>query len=153
MAKPEISSAGLASLIDQVGRTTYGLGYTDGLNPAQWGALRYFARAAARARTVKDFVRFQGTTQGTASRTVAALVEKGLLSKAEDPEDRRRTIVTCTAQGTALLAKDPLDLLAEVLSALPQERQLALAEILEQVLYGMFEQRNRVRRQSMAAAD
>ena len=35
----------LAELVEQVNRIVYGLGFSGGVNPAQWAALRYFARA------------------------------------------------------------------------------------------------------------
>ena len=42
---PKLSTRGLARLIEQVGKAAYNLGYTPGLNPAQWAALRYFERS------------------------------------------------------------------------------------------------------------
>ncbi|MFM8991138.1 MAG: hypothetical protein ACKOUS_16320, partial [Alphaproteobacteria bacterium] len=37
----------IADQVDQVNRIVYGLGFSAGLDPAQWAALRYLARAVA----------------------------------------------------------------------------------------------------------
>src|ERR1700749_2283933 len=62
---PKLSTRGLARLIEQVGKAAYNLGYTPGLNPAQWAALRYFDEATHERQTVTGFAQFQGTTKGT----------------------------------------------------------------------------------------
>ncbi len=99
---PKLSVRGLARLIEQVGKAAYNLGYTPGLNPAQWAALRYFDEATIERRTVTGFAQFQGTTKGTASQTVAALVRKGYLRRVGDKQDRRvhRLVITDEGQGS-----------------------------------------------------
>src|ERR1700749_4781117 len=62
---PKLSVRGLARLIEQVGKAAYNLGYTPGLNPAQWAAMRYFDEATHERQTVTGFAQFQGTTKGT----------------------------------------------------------------------------------------
>ena len=110
---PKLSSRGLARLIEQVGKAWYNLGYTRGLNPAQWAALRYFQESTTDWQTVTGFANFQGTTKGTASQTVAALVRKGYLNRVADKNDRRVHRLVLTLEGEALVAQDPLQALAD----------------------------------------
>ena len=131
---PKLSTRRLARLIEQIGKAAYNLGYTPGLNPAQWAALRYFDEAALDRRTVTGFAQFQGTTKGTASQTVAALVRKKILQRVCDNQDRRiyRLIITC--KGKTFLKNDPLEDLRHALETLNQEERGALAVSVEKVL-------------------
>src|ERR1700712_660223 len=69
----------LASLLEQTSRAIHSLGYAEGLFPAQWSALRYFARVEAGFRTASALARFQGMAVGPVTRTVRTLVSKGLI--------------------------------------------------------------------------
>ncbi len=131
---PKLSVRGLARLIEQVGKAAYNLGYTPGLNPAQWAALRYFEEATIERRTVTGFAQFQGTTKGTASQTVAALVRKGYLRRVSDKQDRRVHRLMITDEGQNLLKVDPLQDLSKALETLEQEERWALAVSMEKVL-------------------
>jgi len=110
------------------------LGYTPGLNPAQWAALRYFDEATIERRTVTGFAQFQGTTKGTASQTVAALVRKGYLRRVGDKQDRRVHRLVITDEGQNLLKVDPLQDLSKALETLSQEERWALAVSIEKLL-------------------
>ena len=121
-------------MIEQVGKAAYNLGFTPGLNPAQWAALRYFDEATTERRTVTGFAQFQGTTKGTASQTVAALVRKGYLRRVGDKQDRRVHRLVLTDQSQALLRGDPLQKLGQALESLTQEERWALAVSMEKVL-------------------
>lgn len=134
VSDPKLSSRGLARLIEQVGKACYNLGYTPGLNPAQWAALRYFFEATTDRRTVTGFANFQGTTKGTASQTVAALVRKGYLRRVADKNDRRVHRLILTQEGEALLQGDPLQILADAVEKLEEEDRWALAVTMEKVL-------------------
>jgi DNA-binding MarR family transcriptional regulator len=131
---PKLSVRGLARLIEQVGKAAYNLGYTPGLNPAQWAALRYFDEATLERRTVTGFAQFQGTTKGTESQTVAALVRKGYLRRVSDKQDRRVHRLMITDEGQNLLRVDPLQELSKALESLEQEERWALAVSMEKVL-------------------
>ncbi len=131
---PKLSSRGLARLIEQVGKACYNLGYTPGLNPAQWAALRYFQESTTDRRTVTGFANFQGTTKGTASQTVAALVRKGYLERVADKNDRRVHRLMLTPTGEELISKDPLQALAEAVDKLEEQDRWALAVNMEKVL-------------------
>jgi len=84
-----MSARGVAELVVQLGRIAHGYGYTEGLTPAQWSALRYLSRANRFSRTVSAFAEFHATTRGTASQTVKCLVARGYLSRTRSPRDGR----------------------------------------------------------------
>jgi DNA-binding MarR family transcriptional regulator len=131
---PQLSSRSLARLIEQVGKACYNLGYTPGLNPAQWAALRYFQETTTDQCTVTGFANFQGTTKGTASQTVAALVRKGYLKRVADKKDRRVHRLVLTPEGEAMIAQDPLQALADAVEKLEEQDRCALAINMERVL-------------------
>ncbi len=128
------SARATAEVMAQVLRTTASLAFTEGLNPAQWAALRYFAQANASARSVVAFARHHGTTKGTASQTIAALQKKGLLDRQPSREDRRSVTMNLTEHGRAILAHDPLNELAEAIAVLDDSQHDALADGLDHVL-------------------
>ena len=80
------------------------------------------------------FAQFQGTTKGTASQTVAALVRKGHLRRVGDKQDRRVHRLVLTDESIALLRGDPLQQLSNALESLTQEERWALAVSMEKVL-------------------
>lgn len=111
----------LTDLLDRIHRMTRGLQYAHGLNPAQWDALRYVARANNYSRTPGALAQFLGTTKGTASQTIAALEKKGLLTLQADPADKRIRRIVLTEEGEALLARDPLNCLDQAVRKLPAD--------------------------------
>src|SRR5260370_18892475 len=62
-----MSARETAELLLQVGRLVQAEGYDGELSPAQWMALRFFARANSISRTPSSFADFQVTTSATAS--------------------------------------------------------------------------------------
>jgi DNA-binding MarR family transcriptional regulator len=133
----KISANGLANLLDHVSRLSFNEGFSHGLNPAQWQCLRYFSRATDAGRTLSAFAASQGTTMGTASRTVAALTKKGYLEKINNPRDRRSSLISLTTQGDELIEQDPLNFLASSIATLETDEQRNLAGCLEHILMNM----------------
>jgi hypothetical protein len=68
-----MSARETAELLLQVGRLVQAEGYDGELSPAQWMALRFFARANSFSRTPSAFAEFQATTRGTATQAIKAL--------------------------------------------------------------------------------
>ena len=66
----QISSVGIAALIERASRLIHSIGYAEGLYPAQWTALRFFSEAPPSARTTAGLARFQGMSLGPVARTV-----------------------------------------------------------------------------------
>lgn len=117
----------IAELLASISGRSYSRGFTEGLHAAQWEALRYFARANESARTVTAFADARGTTQGTATQTIATLVRKGLLVRRPRADDRRSIQIDITEPGRDLLASDPLQHLLVTLGRLSAEDREALA--------------------------
>src|SRR6516165_10522816 len=74
-----MSARETAELLLLVGRLVQADGYEGELSPAQWMALRFFARANSFSRTPSAFADFQATTRGTASQAIKALEAGGYL--------------------------------------------------------------------------
>lgn len=132
-----------AEVMAQVLRSTASLAFTEGLNPAQWSALRYFAQATPSACSVVAFARYHGTTKGTASQTISALLKKGLLDRHKGEHDRRTVSLVPTPAGRAMLENDPLNELAAAISSLSEPRHQNMAEALDQVLRTLLARRSR----------
>ena len=130
----EISASALAELLELVARLLHSRGYAEDLFPAQWMALRYFAKAPAERRTASDLARFQGLANGPVSRTVRTLIQKGLLAKAEVQPRGRAEILDLTAAARKVLESDPTFELQKALGALDKPDQEAMARALETVL-------------------
>ncbi|CAO3430392.1 MarR family winged helix-turn-helix transcriptional regulator [Azospirillum argentinense] len=135
------SARATAEVMAQVLRTTASLAFTDGLNPAQWAALRYFAQANASARNVVAFARHHGTTKGTASQTIAALLKKDLLERHPSETDRRSIRLTLTPRGRSMLANDPLNELVAAINGLAPAQHGALASGLDELLRTLLSRR------------
>jgi DNA-binding MarR family transcriptional regulator len=103
----------VALLLDRLTQLVRELQYCDGLNPAQWEALRYVAQANRYSRTPTALAKFLGLTKGTISQTIIALESKGYLRRDPSPGDRRKVFLTMTDAGLGLMARDPIASLRE----------------------------------------
>lgn len=130
MHKP-IAPQGIVMLLEQVSRMIHGAGYAQGLYPAQWVALRYFAEVDVPARTASGLARFQDMSIAPVARTIRTLVDKGLLVRRPNPRSRRADLIEVTDSGRALLQHDPRLPLRNLLEALDGARSEALVEALE----------------------
>lgn len=98
----------VAELVERVSRIAHTLQFADGLNPAQWAALRYLARANRYSLTPGALAEFLGTTKGTASQTLIALESKRLIRRSRAASDRRSVAIELTDDGRETLARDPV---------------------------------------------
>ncbi len=121
----------IAELVDRLGRIAHGLQYASGLNPAQWEALRFIARANRFSRYPGAIARYLGTTRGTVSQTLIALESKGYIARSRCAADRRAIVIELTQQGRVLIEEDPLCLVLRAADALSGEAQGQLADGLE----------------------
>jgi DNA-binding MarR family transcriptional regulator len=131
----------IAEVMMHIGHIAESMGYSQGMKPSQWTALRYFARANPSQRTVSAFADFHATTRGAASQMVDVLVSKGLLTRTPVPEDRRVIRLQPTAEALKLLEDDPLREFADVIAGLPGDDRHRLAEILSALLRGLLDRR------------
>lgn len=81
---------------------------SQGLNAAQWEALRYLSRANNFSNSPGALTRYMGATKGTTSQTVLALIKKGLVLKITRNDDARSVVLTLTELGHKTLRDDPL---------------------------------------------
>jgi DNA-binding MarR family transcriptional regulator len=117
----------VADVIEHIGRRLQKLGYSEGLNPAQWTLLRFLARSNPSARTPTGFARFHLTTKSAATQTVDALLRKKLIRSGVHPNDQRAKLLELTPKGFRTLHRDPMNVLVAALEKLraPDLHQLA----------------------------
>lgn len=119
---------GIAELVDRLGRIAHTLQYTGGLNPAQWEALRFLARANRYSCTPTALAEFLGTTKGTVSQTLIALESKGYVRRTRGRTDRRSVDLALTDEGREMLRNDPIGLIERVGDELPPPVRQALTD-------------------------
>jgi len=137
--KDEISPAGVSALFEQASRLIHGLGFAEGLTPAQWVALRYFAEAPPFSRTMASLARYQGLTLAPVTRTVRTLIDKGYVERHPNPRSKRADLVIVTASGKQLLESDPRARLVEIVSQVPPAEREMLARSMKVILDGLLE--------------
>jgi DNA-binding MarR family transcriptional regulator len=106
----------------------------DDLNPAQWEALRYLARANRISNSPGALTQYLGATKGTISQTVKALERKGYVGKAEREGEKRSVTLTVTAKGQEALTRDPWSKLAKATTKLGSKTRPRLAKGLRELL-------------------
>ncbi len=132
-----------AALIERLGRLVSREAHADGLQPVQWEALRYLAKANRFSRTAAAVTAYLGLTKGTVSQTLKALESKGLIRKQVDPKDRRSNRLALTPRGRRHLARDPLQETVAALAKLPEGTRRSLDRGLEQLLTTRLEAQGR----------
>jgi DNA-binding MarR family transcriptional regulator len=129
-----MSARETAELLLWAGRLVQAEGYDGELSPAQWMALRYFARANPFSRTPSAFAEFQATTRGTASQAIKALEAGGYLVRQRSKADRRSVSLRLTSKGKKTLARDPFEVLVCAVDSLDAKERTAMHHALHQVL-------------------
>jgi DNA-binding MarR family transcriptional regulator len=129
-----MSARETAEFLLLVGRLVQAEGYDGELSPAQWMALRFFARANSFSRTPSAFAEFQVTTRGTASQAVKALEAGGYLVRQRSEADGRSVNLRLTDKSNAALAHDPFEVLVRAVGSLDAKEQAAMQRALHKVL-------------------
>ena len=93
----------VARLLEQTARAVYESRGPKAIHAGQWAVLRFLVRAQRQSRTVGGVAAYLGVTHAPASRAVAALARKQLVTVKADNEDRRIRRIELTASGRALL--------------------------------------------------
>jgi DNA-binding MarR family transcriptional regulator len=109
----------IATLVDRLSRIAHSLQFSEGLNPAQWNALRFLARANKYSTSPGVLADFLGCTKGTISQTLIALESKGLVARIRCDQDRRKVLLGLTEAGKAILENDPLRRIERASAAIP----------------------------------
>ena len=129
-----MSARETAELLLLVGRFVQADGYDGELSPAQWMALRFFARANRFSRTPSAFAEFQATTRGTASQAIKALEAGGYLVRQRSKVDGRSISLRLTTKGNKALARDPFEVLVRAVNLLDSKERDLMRLALHQVL-------------------
>jgi DNA-binding MarR family transcriptional regulator len=129
-----MSARETAELLVQVGRLVQAEGYDGELSPAQWMALRFFARANLFSRNPSAFAEFQATTRGTATQTIKSLEAGGYLVRQPSKADKRSVSLRLTSRGKKTLARDPFEVLVRVVDSLDAKERTAMRRALRQVV-------------------
>ena len=129
-----MSARETAELLVQVGRLVQAEGYDGKLNPAQWMALRFFARANHFSRNPSAFAEFQATTRGTATQTIKSLGAGGYLIRQPSKADRRSVSLRLTSKAKKALVRDPFEVLVRAVDSLDPKERTAMRRSLQQVL-------------------
>ena len=123
-----------AELLLLMGRLVQAQGYHGDLSPAQWMALRFFARANQFSRNPSAFAEFQATTRGTASQAIRGLEAGGYLVRQRSAADGRSVVLRLTDKGKEAIARDPFEALVRAVESLDPEEQTAMHRALRRVL-------------------
>jgi DNA-binding MarR family transcriptional regulator len=127
-------SAAIAHDMERLTRLVRASEHHDGLNPAQWEALRYLSRANRFSNSPGALTRYLGATKGTVSQTVKSLEAKGYLEKAPRSGKRGSISLTLTEKATAALAADPWARLSGDVASLRGKTRRRLAKGLSELL-------------------
>lgn len=126
--------AKIVELVDRLSRIAHSLQFAEGLNPAQWEALRFVARANRNSCSPGTLADFMGSTKGTVSQTLKALESKGLIERSRKVDDRRAVEITVTSAGRGLVEKDPLGRIHDAISPFSEVEQLSVVSGLERLV-------------------
>jgi DNA-binding MarR family transcriptional regulator len=134
---PQIAT--IAELIEHLARQIQGASYAHDLKPAQWSALRYYARARKTARTIRAFAAVHASSHSAASQIVTGLKRKRLLTSYKSKQDGREQVVEVTPAGAKLLRRDPLKPISVALKRLSGAEQRVLLQALRRLLSAAFD--------------
>lgn len=134
-------AAAVAELIEHLSRRIQGAAYAHDLKPAQWSALRYYARAERTARTIRAFAAVHASSHSAASQIVTGLKRKRLLTSCTSKQDAREQVVELTAAGARLLRHDPLKPITRALTRMTEREQRMLLKSLQRLLGAAFDRR------------
>ncbi len=127
-------NTGIAELVGRLGRIAHALQFSGGLNPAQWEALRFLARANRYSCTPSALSEYLGTTKGTVSQTLIALETKGYIRRTRGRTDRRSVDLSLTEDGWEMLRNDPIRLIERVGNDLPPATRQELTAGMDRLL-------------------
>lgn len=105
IAMTQHQTARISALLDRIARISAADGWRDDLNPSQWAALSYLARANRFSRAPSQVAAYLAATRGTVSQTLKALARKGLAAEQRSDSDKRWTLYQVTPAGHAALKR------------------------------------------------
>lgn len=136
------SAEEIAAALEQLVRLQFSQSFRNGLKPAQWHALRYFASAPQEKRTVTAFARHRASTMGTASTTISTLVRKGYLARDYGQGVPRNRGLHLTEAGQRLLNEDPVQTLVQAIDHLEADEREVFSRAVRKLLAALAEARS-----------
>src|SRR5262245_11754310 len=124
----------LTELLGQIARIFLFEGPRQGLRDREWMALRFLANANRLSRTPSGVADYVGTTRGTASQLISELERLGYLEKTPSVNDKRSVTLSVTQKGKKLLARDPINAMADAIAALDDAGKTSLRDALRYLL-------------------
>lgn len=121
--------------LERLARLMRSANHGDGLNPAQWEALRYLTKANRFSNSPGALTLYLGATKGTISQTVKALERKGHISKTVRTNEKRSVALVLTPKGEDAISRDPLMALAHDISALGPKTKRRFDKGLSELLF------------------
>lgn len=129
----------IKELMNRLGRITAADEWVEDINPTQWTALYYLARANRFSRTPSQVSEFMSATRGTVSQTLKALARKGLIDEVRSETDKRSISYSVTRSGDDLLnARHSID---RALVNIDAAQRSALLTGLEQLTHNILIER------------
>lgn len=122
----------IRSLINRLARLDASEARDGALNPAQFAALQYLARANRFSRAPSQVAEFLGTTRGTMSQTLKVLMKKGYIRERQSESDKRSISYELTEAGQALATRRSA--LEDTINTLPDPVQTHLGNRLSELL-------------------
>lgn len=136
---PSTDHTRIRDIIDRLGRIIAAEEWNDDINPTQWTALSYLARANRFSRSPSQVSDYMVATRGTVSQTLKALARKGLVEERRSDQDKRSISYSVTGQGLALL--EGKNLVEDTASMLSDRQRAALLDGLETLMRNALAQR------------
>jgi DNA-binding MarR family transcriptional regulator len=133
-SEEDVTGAMIAAPLERLARLMRAAEHDQGLNPAQWEALRYIARANRFSNSPGALTRYLGATKGTISQTVMALERKGFIAKSPRADEKRSVELALTGQGREVLVKDSWSRLASAAEALGGKTKRRMVKGLRELL-------------------
>jgi DNA-binding MarR family transcriptional regulator len=127
-------------LLERLARLQAADDWADDLNPTQWTALSFLARANRFSRAPSQVADYLAATRGTVSQTLKALARKGLVREVASAADRRSISYEVTPDGRSALARERA--MGAALAALPAARVAALADGLSDLVAALVAARD-----------
>lgn len=129
MFMSETEQKTIAVLIERLGRIIAADEWGQEINPSQWTALHYLARANRFSRSPSNVSDYMTATRGTVSQTLKALARKDLISEVRSDHDKRSISYSVTDLGQERLQKSGV--IDEALSSMNASEQSSLRQGLE----------------------
>jgi DNA-binding MarR family transcriptional regulator len=129
----------IRQLLDRLCRLAAAEEWTADLNPPQYAALAYLARANRFSRAPSQVAEYLSSTRGTVSQTLKALHRKGYVAETRSETDRRSITYDATKAGLEALRKAAL--FEEPLASYSERESADLANALKLLLKRVLQTR------------